>query len=156
MTSQGAVRAASRNDVMALRYSLRTADLVELQAHKISPEEALLNGHKHSLPHAFTVTVDNRPAAMFGVVPVTDSEFGAIWFLGSKLIHKIKLQFLRESRTWLDTLSQDYQLLFNDVHHDNKLHIRWLKWLGFSFLHYEAPFIEFVKIPCGDPVITHV
>lgn len=151
------VRASHMGDVAMLKDHLREADQMELRAGGSTPYTALMNGLKLSSPHAYTVQVNGFPVAMFGVVPVANSNFGVIWFLGTDKLLEIKWQFLRQSKYYLDMLSRDYQLLFNDVHHDNKLHIRWLKWLGFSFMHYnpkKSPFIEFAKIPCVNQLAS--
>ena len=56
-------------------------------------------------------------------------------------------QFLRESRTWLERIGSQYELLTNVVHEDNHLHHKWLRFLGFTFIRREKPFIEFARIP---------
>ena len=87
---------------------------------------------------------------MFGVTPFFGStkEFrvGQIWLLGSDEIHNIRIQFLRESRHWLEEISESYDLICNVVHEDNELHHKWLKFLGFRFLNHQSPFIEFARI----------
>lgn len=94
-----------------------------------------------------TVEVNGRPAAMFGIAtePV-HPRVGMIWFLGTGRMRRIDRQFLRESEKWIDTLALGYDALANCVHESNTVHIRWLKWLGFSFLGRRGPFIEFARI----------
>ena len=62
-------------------------------------------------------------------------------------IKDINRQFLRESRTWLERIGSQYELLTNVVHEDNHLHHKWLRFLGFTFIRREKPFIEFARIP---------
>jgi hypothetical protein len=91
---------------------------------------------------------------MFGVVP--DGRYpgaGNIWFLGTDRILKVKIQFLRESEKWLTEILKNYKSVSNYIHQDNTLHIKWLKWLGFSFFKKVGPFIEFGRInPCATQV----
>lgn len=143
----GSVKFASRGDIEAiLADGLREADLRELESLGITPRESLERGFDLSAP-AMTVLVDGRPAGMFGVAP--DPRFpqaGIIWFLGTDRLLGISRQFLRESQDWLSFLTGKYQVLANAVHEDNELHIKWLKWLGFTFLARRGPFIEFVRL----------
>jgi len=126
---------------------LRPADLVELEAHgETNTLVALLRAVRRS-EKSYTVWIGERPAAIFGVGRAPqDASVGVIWLLGTPEIETIKIQFLRESRKWLEEMSQEYDLLTNVVHEDNQLHIRWLKWLGMSFIRHQPPFVEFVKI----------
>lgn len=130
---------------------LRPADLVELEAHgETNTLVALLRAVRRS-EKSYTVWLDDLPAAIFGVGrSPQDASVGVVWLLGTPEIETIKIQFLRESRKWLEEMSQGYDLLTNVVHEDNQLHIRWLKWLGMSFIRHQPPFVEFVKI-CAFP-----
>ncbi|WP_438027644.1 hypothetical protein [Sorangium sp. So ce233] len=44
------------------------------------------------------------------------------------------LPFLRNSRAWVDKLMDGYQTLWNVVDARNEIHIRWLRWCGFTIL----------------------
>ncbi|MCB9178960.1 MAG: DUF2833 domain-containing protein [Flavobacteriales bacterium] len=131
-----------------LHYGLRDADRLECEAAGFDEGFALQESFKVT-PDCRTVVYNNEPVGMFGVAPVPSSgvRVGLVWFLGTNGMSKITTRFLRESRQWLETISADYDLLTNIVHHGNTLHIRWLQWLGFVFLSRRAgPFIEFVRI----------
>ena len=82
---------------------------------------------------------------MFGVAP-RDEDIGFIWLLGTDEIKDISWQFLRESREWLEKISSPYKMVCNMVHEENTVHIKWLKFLGFTFLKHTKPFIEFSRI----------
>jgi hypothetical protein len=53
----------------------------------------------------------------------------------------------------VQTLQQNYDVLFNLVDERNTLHIRWIQWCGFTFVNRhpalgaeQRPFLEFVRI----------
>lgn len=74
---------------------------------------------------------------MFGLVPQVRPSgivFGVVWLLGSDLIDRVRMRFLRECKGHLDELARGCHATGNIVHAANTLHIRWLRWLGYSFL----------------------
>ena len=77
---------------------------------------------------------------------------GSIWLLATPEIYRIRFSFLRECKKVVNLLNRKYKLLWNYVDCRNELHIRWLKWCGFTFLRKinygvnQKPFYEFVKI----------
>ncbi len=85
----------------------------------------------------------------------TDDLTGAVWLLGSDALTQppLRRQFLVEGTVYLDTLHRFRPLLWNVVDERNTLHVRWLKWMGFTFInrhpYYGAeqrPFLEFVRL----------
>jgi hypothetical protein len=78
---------------------------------------------------------------------------GSIWLLATDDIEKYQITFLRHSKKVLKELQQDYLALHNYVDARNSLHIKWLKWMGFTFINKldrfgveQRPFYEFVRI----------
>ena len=146
------VRTAELEDCSWVAEHIREADLQEILAYSGStPKDALVAGFHHSdIP--FTVVVGGEPAAIFGASPV-EQGVGAVWLLGTDGILKNTTRFLRESRFWLDQCARPYDILFNYVDARNTVHIKWIKWLGFTVIntHKEfgvekRPFHEFVRI----------
>ena len=146
------VRIAELEDCYWVAENMREADRNEVAALSgQEPLDALIAGfHYSDVP--FTVVSDGEPAAIFGAGPV-EPDVGAIWLLGTDGILKNTTRFLRESHFWLDQCARPYGMLFNYVDARNKVHIRWIKWLGFTLinLHEEfgveqRPFYEFVRI----------
>lgn len=142
-------------DVHDLAPHLRQADRDELEACGIAPFDALHAGLQ-SEP-CMTILHRGQPAVMFGVMrgpAFWHLERGAVWLLGSDAIDtSFALPFLRYSRAWLERIAEKYDLLYNVVDERNTVHIRWLKWLGFTFIarheHFgvaKFPFLEFTKI----------
>ena len=139
------VRFSSSDDLSYLSDHLRLADRKELEAHGVPPLPALTMGFQSSLP-CYTIENEGSPVAMFGVSPHFEEGMGFIWLLGTDEISKISRQFLRESRDWLEKISSPYTMVCNKVHEENTVHIKWLKFLGFTFLKHTKPFIEFSRI----------
>jgi ribosomal protein S18 acetylase RimI-like enzyme len=140
------VRQAEPPDALRMSTRLREADLLEVKAHHLSPFSALWQGIKESR-RCFTATLEGEPILIFGIVHAADEpKTGNIWLLGTDDIKKIGFQFLRESPAYIEEMSQGYDLLTNQVHMENELHIKWLKHLGMTFIAVRPPFLEFAKI----------
>ena len=140
------VRESVKADQAYLASRRREADQVELDAHNVTAELALGMGFMFSQP-CLTIEHEGKPIGMFGVTPVDGvDEVGQVWLLGSDEINNIRVQFLKESKRWLEEISKDYEMLCNVVHEGNTLHHRWLKFLGFRFLSANRhPFFEFAR-----------
>lgn len=98
-------------------------------------------------------TPDGNRVGLCGVVPSALDNAGVVWMCATDAILKHQIAFLRRSKAALEHLSTDYSLLYNCVDARNEVHIRWLKWMGFTFIkkheNYGAeklPFYEFVRI----------
>lgn len=139
-------------DCHYLAKRLRKADLKDVAAAGLDPLESLIRGYVYSKDCRTIALPDGRPAAMFGVATfqVDDLKVGSIWLLGTDELIEHRWKFLRESKYWLKHMSSGFDLLCNSVHKDNEEHIKWIRWLGFTFLrHTEChgePVIEFAKI----------
>ena len=150
-------RPATEADLVAIAPRLRQADINECAAVcDLAPLDALRLG----LPNSSAVVVDtlDYPIAIFGVQPMPLPKMGAVWMTSTEDIAQPPYvgQFIRHSRTVLNTLHAQYPLLCNVVDARNTVHIRWLKWCGFIFLTkherygpQQRPFWEFARItPC--------
>lgn len=141
-------RKSEYSDVEFLAPQLRFEDKREiLSATGQNPFQGLLTSYVQS-QFCFTITnKKNVPVGMFGV-----SKEGAIWLLATDDIKKIKISFMKECRKVVDFFNTKHRILWNYVDCRNELHIRWLKWCGFTFLrkvnygHLQQPFYEFIKI----------
>lgn len=112
-----------------------------------------MQGFHYSKP---CLTVDDEhgnPCLMMGVVPTEDPMVGAIWLLSSDIITRHPVTFLRQSKPMLQRFHQDYPVLCNAVDARNTVHIKWLKWLGFTFINTVSgdgegnlPFHTFVRL----------
>lgn len=151
----GRVRAYELGDETQLAPRLRQADLAELTASSDRPPvDILREGAALSVPSCTIVNDRDEVVGMFGAVPA-GYRCGRVWLLGSDELtqNPLRKQFIRESHLFLHSLNQLYPLLFNTIDERNTTHIRWLKWLGFSFINRipsfgpeQRPFLEFVKL----------
>lgn len=125
------VRTSDMLDVDMMKKNLRKADVMEVWAsHHHDPEIALRLSFELS---TFCLTVEDKgePIAMFGVAPETLlSDKGTVWLLATDGICKIRRQFLRQSRKYIDMMLEMYPLLENHVDARNVVSIEWLKWCG--------------------------
>lgn len=147
------VRPTVKEDVLALAPRLRQADIDEVKAASgLDPETALILSHQVS-SECFTVFGGCNQIAMFGVKQEDNPSIGRIWMLGSDEIHDHRFGFLRRSKAWVDHLQDRYPILYNYIDARNTVHIRWLQWLGFSFINEvhgygseQRLFYQFVRI----------
>lgn len=151
------VKDAMPADAGKMAPNLRDADRQELAASlgcDIDAEKVLCNGIALS-ERAETLLVDNEPIAMYGVIPLTAAglRIGAIWLLGTEGIEDVSTFFLRNSKKNLELQGSEFDILTNVVDARNTVHIKWLKWLGFTFVSEEKgwgaegrTFYKFVRI----------
>jgi len=147
-------RLARPSDVPFMADRLRPEDTSEVYAAGgLSPLEALDAGLRHTPSCLSAVNERDEPVAMAGVVPSPDPMVGYIWMLATTEIEKHPISFLRlgikEATIW----QSQYPILTNCVDERNELHIKWLRWMGFTFIrrhpeygHEQRPFLEFVRI----------
>ena len=146
------LRLATEVDCIYLSEHLRKEDIQEIKAvvGNLPPLLSLLIGHKLSAVPLVKCDAESKPVAMLGVVP--NGLIGFIWMVGTDDLKKISLSFLRNSKDVCDVLKGKHQILHNYVDKRNKLHINWLKWMGFSIINEvnygieNRKFYEFVKI----------
>lgn len=120
-------------DVESVAAHMREADRREVWAsHELEPLEALRSSVERT-PKPLTIWKGDRPAAIFGVVPVSAVfRTGIVWLLGTELIEKHPVPFLRHTKEVMEALQEEYVLLFNWVHEANRLSRRWLRWCGYE------------------------
>ena len=96
---------------------------------------------------------DGQRVGIVGVVPSYVEGAGAIWLCATDDIYQHQISFLRKSKTFLPLLQRNYLALHNCVDARNTVHIKWLKWMGFTFIKKHEQwgvekrlFYEFVRI----------
>lgn len=124
-------RPAHQDDIEAIAVSMRPADRREIK---------LLSGQepKQALTECFeksdvcrTLLYQDTPLIMYGTSRF-DDETGIVWGLGSDEIDKHTMPFLRVSRAEVELLQGDYDLIFNFVHTENTLHLKWVEFVDFD------------------------
>ena len=127
-------RTTTTEDVEWVASHLREADLEEVKASTgRSPLETLTLGVDGSIIHESILADSDKPIAIFGVVE-TAPNTAAVWMLGTKEIETHAKPWLRQSKKAMSELNEKYELLYSYVDARNTLHIRWLKWVGYSFI----------------------
>ena len=99
---------------------------------RLTPHDALVASYEFC-SYNMTVLLDNRVALIFGVGG-EKGRVGVPWMLASPLLQKVRKPFLREAKSFLDEMAAGYPVLTNMAWSKNTEHIRWLKWMGFTFL----------------------
>ena len=153
---KGYVRQSTQSDVDYLANNLRPEDREEVLASHGSTEDALQIGFDES-DECWTIVVTDTEeiAGMYGVGTLGDG-VGEPWLLTAPALAKIWIPFLRQSKQWVKDINKKYPVLTNAVDEDYKVSIKWLQFVGFTFIkRHETwgvgnkPFLEFVRIDNG-------
>ena len=139
---------ASASDVLYVAERLREADLQELYAmhgKDVDVPMLLLQSWKESIQR-YTIIANDEPVGIFGLAEVAP-KLGAPWLVGTDGLPKIAKSFITGCPHYVERMLDTYPNLVNYVHKDNRLAIRWLKYLGFTFLPIMTNnFYPFIKI----------
>ena len=158
--TRGFVRGATEDDIPLVAPRLREADRNEVLAVTGVAPELSLRGMVQAADQAFALcTEDGTPQGLLGVTSVSGLEdAGYVWLLFTDALYDHRIEFLRRCREWLSILHTTHPLLLNYVDERNTVHVKWLRWLGFTILRrvpYGAegrPFLEFVRYDeCAYP-----
>ena len=150
------LRSSTLKDAGFLAANLRKEDIDEVRAQSgSSPQEGILYCYFMSKPCVTMISRKGKIMGLYGVVP-EGGKTGRIWMLGcEEMVNDVqdKCRFLQESKRQLAKLQKSYPLLFNVVDARNKVHIKWLRWMGFTFIQKHSEwgperrlFYEFVRI----------
>lgn len=143
-------------DAYSLAPRLREADKQEIRAAVgMTPLAGLLYCLETSNP-ALTIIKDGEPPlGVFGLTPDPDNFAASVWMLAANEITKYPMTFMKNAIKWVQKTNTEYPVLYNYVDARNTLHIKWLRWMGFTFLNAKRMgpenrlFFEFVRIePC--------
>lgn len=138
-------RPSVASDIFAVAPLLRTEDLQEIAAGSgKDPEEVLKAGFRGEVCN--TIDSEIGPLGMYGCTG------GRIWMLATTGLPLAARSFLRQSRKVISDLHLRYPILYNVVDERNKVHIKWIRWCGFSFINRlpshgieQRPYLEFAK-----------
>jgi hypothetical protein len=153
---KGYVRPSTQDDVDYLANNLRPEDREEVLASHGSAQDVLQLGFDES-DECWTIVVTDTEeiAGMYGVGTL-DNGVGVPWLLTAPALEKVYMPFLRQSKQWVKEINKKYPVLTNAVDEDYKVSIKWLQFVGFTFIkRHETwgvgnkPFLEFVRIDNG-------
>lgn len=117
--------------ILAPRVTAADAAECWAMAH-IKPLDALKLSIRHSFM-AYTWVIDGEPACMYGIsIFGLLDETGYPWMLGTDLVKRHYMPFLRNYRRQLDDMLSMFTTLETYVDARHKVCLRWLKWTGFE------------------------
>ncbi len=122
---------ARPNHIGTIAHRMQAIDRLECSISG-TPKDRLRYALRNSIT-AYTVKVDGRPEAMFGVL-TTSFVYGegAPWLLMTDVGAKQHKALVRLGKRYIAAMFEHYSLLHNRVHADNVKAIRWLASLGFA------------------------
>jgi len=165
--SEPVVREGTVHDAKKLASNLREADRREIEYKSgLSPAIVLTAPFARRTPRkVFSIVRDAQVLGMFGVSMIglhpQHGPVGTPWLVGTdELTERYARRFIREAPLWLEEISRGYGLLENYAYAGNRLHIRWLKKLGFELVERieqfgiaGKPFYRFRRILATRPVV---
>jgi len=153
MTPHGIVTRSVMADAGECAAILREEDRRELEEIGGVPAiDSLKRGVLLGSPSLTLRTHTGDMVALMSVVPF-GSRLGFIALSGTRLLEENRTAFLRGSRDVLAHLDTKFDTLCNVCDARNEVHIKWLKWLGFTFIRrietygaHGVPVYEFARI----------
>ena len=113
----------------------READRIEFAYQSELPMRQVLGDMLRISHRARCGLIDGEPIVCFGVCkPVVLSTEGHPWAIASRRVEEpaCRRLFLKHSRSALAEIVGGYTNIWNVIHEENSLAIRWLTWLGFT------------------------
>lgn len=141
---------SKKSHVSAVYNNLRQADRDEIEALGKDAFTSLKQGFKESKP-CYTWMYKDKPAALLGCVPYSENA-AAVWMLGTDDISNHKYSFMKTCVPFHKELVRPYTLTGNMVDERNKVHVRFIEYLGYRFISrklvgpYQLPFLEFGRL----------
>lgn len=144
-------RLATMEDVLDVASRLRQKDIEEGEAMLGCDPRLFLTGFDPDNTYVlFNAAGDN--VALAGVCPMKDNT-AMIWMVATDLLEEHPIEFLKYSKAFIKEVSAPFSLLFNWVDARNEVHLKWLRWCGFTFIQRHEkfgaqgiPFYTFVMV----------
>lgn len=137
------VRHATEEDMIHMIGHASEADRAECRAlhgPDVNFATRMRVSYMVSRDTTFVGTVDGVVACMFGVKPpVILNDVAVPWLIGTDLVPKHYVPFLRMSKAMVLVWSEHFPIMENYVHEDHTVAIRWLQWVGFN-VYYPKPY----------------
>ncbi len=127
-------RRATLDDAIEIVPLLRRRDMLNL-SHNGDPVSVIIEALMRSV-NPIVGTIDNQIAVMWGTIytQLLDNRV-YIWMLGTTLIDKHRMLFLRYSRDVIRMLREKYTTIYGEIEIDYYHSIKWLVWLGAKIFH---------------------
>lgn len=133
-------RAPTPEDLTHLAAHLRAQDRAELNAAGWSDHRVALEASVQRSRWSLVALVDGELACVFGCAEYGSllAPIGVPWLLGTDVLPRQRRVLQRWAPRYIEAMLQEYPRLFNAVHADNTVAVRWLRRLGFT-LHPATP-----------------
>lgn len=120
-------------DIKYIAENMRGADALEVwEMSRHTPLQSIEEGLKLSKFSSVAV-INGTPCAVFGLVIVDIlTGTGVPWLLGTDYAVQQKRVFLKYCKQGLYQMLCTCPNLFNYVHAENRISVRWLKYMGFK------------------------
>lgn len=134
--------------------NMRAADALEVwEMSRHTPLQSIQEGLAIS-KYSTVAVINDIPCAVFGLAVVDIlTGTGVPWLLGTDYAVKQHRVFLNHTKQGLSQMLNVCPNLFNYVHAENKISVRWLKYMGFN-IEKELPIgmdgAMFHKFSIGD------
>jgi hypothetical protein len=130
---------ATFRDGVTVAKNIRKEDLQEIRGLGFD----LVNIPVGVLTSEHATVFYTREGVVAGCAGVNREEgnVGRIWMLCTEAIHKEPITFVRQAKSWLRDIENDYRLLWNLADARNHVHHKLLRHLGFKALR---------AVPIGD------
>jgi hypothetical protein len=124
---------ATKKDIKFILSNLRQEDKEELIAKYGDSWKKRTYSNIRNLGNdcLLALSAKKEPVLLYGIVPC-ENNIGVIWVLSVKNIENEKINFLKQTKKFVNDNLKKYSMLCNFVHAKNKSAIAWIKWLGFE------------------------
>lgn len=129
---------------------LRDQDQAEMDALGVEDIAGNIEWGIAASDMCWAARVDGKLACIFGVTPT-----GVVWMLGTPKLLEARRTLLRLTPKYLEQMLQNHPRLYNMVHAENSVAIRWLKAIGFT-LHPAIPVAPLGALFHPFEMIRHV
>lgn len=135
------LRPAKYTDAIAVGENLRACDRHELSLSQpgVDPVVILKEARLVSVIREVILTDDGRHAGLWGVTQHPLDNTGTIWMVATDLIHEVAFPFLRECPRAIGRAHAHFDTLVCAPWRENKLHLTWLDWCGFTPVEFNHP-----------------
>lgn len=125
------VEDATESDIFNFIHNIRDMDKEEIYlATNQNIVDAMRDWRDYNTQ---AVWCDNDLIGVGGIKESDDDNSARVWLLLTNKVLDHKIEFLRWSKEYHDSLLEKYAYVFNTVYTGNILHIKYLKWLGAHF-----------------------
>lgn len=134
------VRPVAAGDADELAKNLRPTDIREIQSTSMTKPLIAIHRCIHRSQFCYTGLIDGKIAFIGGVTETGYlSDKRSPWLLGTDLLEKNYVTFLRYCKFRMPYIKQYWPNLENYIDARSTATIRWLKWLGFT-IHEAEPY----------------